>query len=439
MHEEPAIALAKFVTIDDRLPLGLNASPMLANLICFDLDNQFEKLASDYGCKYTRYADDISISGLSRLPERSEIEQILTKEGFNLSQEKFRVTKNGQAHYVTGLSISDPNTPHVPRHMKRKLRQELYYSKKFGTKNHLAHIGEERIQKGINRLDGTVRYISHVEDRLSAKLKSEWVFLLKRDDIQTSYEMLSDSRFMCVTCYVDESIVEFNGFKFLALGLVFTENPNAIAESTVATHNEALKDPFYPGNRDAIKRNGLHFVDAHPDLRTKYIEKLLHFPYRAFVAFAELKADSDYEATYLSILSAALPKRFMWYADACMKMVFEQNSAISQNNIKKTVAEVYQTLEQVKNRRPICAPEVSIAPKQEHPCFSAPDFLLALWGRYAQLNDTNPKDRLKRPYRECEPLRKYQFERLRDKYRLILNVDTGEEFSRRRPFNPFLI
>lgn len=96
MKEAPAIALAKFVTIDDRLPLGLNSSPMLANLICFDLDNQFEKLASDYGCKYTRYADDISISGLSRLPERREIEKILNKEGFNLSQKNFELPKKGK-------------------------------------------------------------------------------------------------------------------------------------------------------------------------------------------------------------------------------------------------------------------------------------------------------------------------------------------------------
>src|SRR5450756_1254894 len=38
MHPIAADALAKFVTIDDRLALGLNASPMLANLVCVNLD-----------------------------------------------------------------------------------------------------------------------------------------------------------------------------------------------------------------------------------------------------------------------------------------------------------------------------------------------------------------------------------------------------------------
>ncbi len=316
--------------------------------------------------------------------------------------------------------------------MKHKLRQELYYIKKFGTKNHLAHlahIGDERIQKEINRIDGMVRYISHVEDALSVKLKSEWAFLLKRDDIKTSYEMLSDSRWISVTCYVDERTVEFNGIKFLALGLVFTENPDAIAASTEATRNKSLNDPFYPGDRAALEKKGLHFVDAHFDLRTEYIGKLLHFSYSAFIAFAELKSGNDYEATYLSILRAVLPKRFMRYAGASVKMVFEQNDAISQTKLNTTVADVYHELENVKNRRPICAPEVSMFTKKEQFCFAAPDFLLAIWGRYAEFN----------AYKISEKTRETQFEKLRDKYRIILNVDTGEEFSRRRPFYPFII
>ena len=127
MHPATAEALAKFVTIDDRLALGLNASPMLANLICVNLDTKIQKLAQAYGCKYTRYADDISISAKRALPSRKEIEKVIEDEGFQINEEKFRYTKIGQAHYVTGLSISDVAGPHVPRRMKHRLRQELYY------------------------------------------------------------------------------------------------------------------------------------------------------------------------------------------------------------------------------------------------------------------------------------------------------------------------
>ena len=76
---------------------------------------------------------------------------------------------------MTGLSISD-NTPHAPRSFKKKLRQELYYCKKFGIKSHLLKLlggsNEEclmggegiEIQRGINRIHGTVCYVSHIEE-----------------------------------------------------------------------------------------------------------------------------------------------------------------------------------------------------------------------------------------------------------------------------------
>lgn len=193
MQSEAAFALAKFVTVDDVLPLGLNASPMLANLVCVDLDIKLQKLAQAYGCKATRYADDISISGKRSLPSRAELEKIIESEGFQLSNEKFRVTKLGQAHYVTGLSISDENIPHAPRNMKRRLRQELYYCKKYGIPNHLGRLGYDYIQGGINRIDGTVHYVSHIETENSEKIKSLWNALLEKDHVEASYDTRIDT------------------------------------------------------------------------------------------------------------------------------------------------------------------------------------------------------------------------------------------------------
>lgn len=70
MHPAAADALARFVTINDRLALGLNASPMLANLVCVALDIKIQNLAQAYGCKYTRYAGYISSSGFGISIER---------------------------------------------------------------------------------------------------------------------------------------------------------------------------------------------------------------------------------------------------------------------------------------------------------------------------------------------------------------------------------
>lgn len=36
-----------------------------------------------------------------------------------------------------GVHVSDYERPHVPRRYKQRLRQDLYYSERFGLKEHL--------------------------------------------------------------------------------------------------------------------------------------------------------------------------------------------------------------------------------------------------------------------------------------------------------------
>lgn len=426
MKPSTATALARFVTIDDRLPLGLNASPMLANLMCVSLDIKIQELAKAYDCKYTRYADDISISGKEKLPERVELEKIVIEEGFQLSAEKFRITKLGQAHFVTGLSISDPGGPHVPRSMKKRLRQELYYCKKYGIGNHLSRIEiDASLQAGVNRLDGTVRYVGHVESKIAHQLKSQWNRLLKRDDVEASYKPIAHLTHY-VSAYVDETEISFCGKNYLALAVAFTEDVQQLELSTVATLREhKVSDPFYAGDKSALDGKGLHFVDSHFDLRAAYVKKLAVLSYRAFVIFGELSNGDDYEQVYISLLKKLLPKRLMWYDGVGMLIIFEENSKVKLSSLKQAVSEAYQLLDKADNRRPAQSPAVMIGKKLEHHCFSIPDYLLAIFSRYARNNE------------KSDELSKHQFERLRDMYRLIIDADSGIEFSRRRPFSPW--
>ena len=137
---QPAVtnALGRFLTIEGTLPLGLNASPMIANLVATPLDHDLNALAKEWGLTYTRYADDITLSGDGELPTREIIETVLKRHFFRLNKSKFRTSKLGQKHYVTGLSVADKAAPHAPRAMKHKLRQELYYIEKFGFLEHLS-------------------------------------------------------------------------------------------------------------------------------------------------------------------------------------------------------------------------------------------------------------------------------------------------------------
>lgn len=53
---------SKFITIDDKLAEGLHTSPIVSNIVFYDLDLDINKLAKEYNCKYTRYADDLTFS-----------------------------------------------------------------------------------------------------------------------------------------------------------------------------------------------------------------------------------------------------------------------------------------------------------------------------------------------------------------------------------------
>lgn len=149
--------------------------------------------------------------------------------------------------------------------------------------------------------------------------------------------------------------------------------------------------------------------------------------------FGELESNEKYQETYVSLLAEILPRRLMHYDRAPIRFIFEENSKIKIPALKKVVSGAYQALEATSNRRPIEKPEVIIGKKLDQPCFAVPDYMLAVFSQFARLNK-NPTDTDKE-----KQGRTRQFERLRDKYRLIIDADTGVEYSRRRPFQPWVV
>jgi RNA-directed DNA polymerase len=426
MQEIAAEALAKFVTIDGRLPLGLSASPMFANITCIQMDIKLARLANELGCRYTRYADDLAFSSSKSLPSKEQLQEILMQEGFSLADHKFRETKLGQAHYVTGLSISDAEMPHAPRAMKRRLRQELYYCKKFGLREHLHDCGDV-FRVGVNRLDGTVKYVGYMEPRLSEKIYSEWISILAKDNLRPSYAPRVLPPRASMVCYVDETIIKFDGCDIIAICLVFTDDHDRVLASTLGVLREHRNsDPFYLGNKAALKKFGLHFVDCHLDLRSRYIKLLARSPISAYVVYCDLKVRKSYEDAYMLLLSRIINYQLMACDGRMLKLIFEQNSNVRKDKIFDMINIEYNLLKLIDSKRPIMEPEVIVGSKENYPCFALPDFMLGVFRRYCLYNIKNEK------------LREHQFESLRDKYRQIIDVDKNIEYSRRNPFVPWV-
>ena len=97
------------------LPQGAPTSPALANLSAFSLDVRLAGMAAKYGARYTRYADDLTLSGPGKsIPALREIipfaQWIVRNERFTVNTNKRRVLKRHQQQTVTGIVVNEKLT-----------------------------------------------------------------------------------------------------------------------------------------------------------------------------------------------------------------------------------------------------------------------------------------------------------------------------------------
>lgn len=112
------------------LPQGAPTSAALANLCCFGLDLRLDGLARSLGARYTRYADDLVISGGPGLrAARNRIEgwvaRIATDEGFTLNLRKSRCLPAGRRQSICGVVINEK--PNLPREEFDHLKAILHH------------------------------------------------------------------------------------------------------------------------------------------------------------------------------------------------------------------------------------------------------------------------------------------------------------------------
>lgn len=426
-----ASALAEVCTLDARLPLGLHASPILANLACLALDEKLETLARTIGASVTRYADDIAFSG-NAVPSLDQVVGILKQEGFTISKSKCRITKPGQAHYVTGLSISGA-TPRLPRAMKRRMRQELHFVGKHGLAAHLAKRGDISTQSGVNRMDGTLKYFNAVEPLLAAKLKVRWDLFLKNEGRGPAYSPRVRARDP-VTLLVDETDIKTPDGNVLAVSMALVVELGRVQATLQQVTQKHLVDPFSTGDKAILDATGLHYVDISEDLRTVVFQSLEFLPIRGYIAYDMLYDEKAYRATYERLIRSLLRHRLMFCDGAEVSLVFEENSKLSPKGLTDLTTEEFDKLKVEDNRRPIALPSVRFGTKRDDPCLAVADFLLAGFRQYAIVEDpANRTGKTKQP----GELAKKRFERLRDKIRLIQALPIHQNFSRKFPFRPW--
>ena len=151
------------------LPQGAPTSPALANLVCYELDSKIEEFSNEYNLNsYTRYADDIIISG--NFPDKKTaisyifmISRILRDYGFKTNYLKTKYCGSGDRKIITGICINDKDQLRIPIEYKNKIRQELYYIEKHGLIAHCERLKISNPLSYLMRLEGKINYIKAIE------------------------------------------------------------------------------------------------------------------------------------------------------------------------------------------------------------------------------------------------------------------------------------
>ncbi len=124
------------------LPQGAPSSPALSNSVLFELDTRLTGLARSLNLVYSRYADDMVLSGNNHrnwLFLEPLVGAICLEQGFTLNYRKSRILRPHQRQKITGIVVNEK--PNIDRRYYDRLKAILTNCMRHGlqSQNHAHH------------------------------------------------------------------------------------------------------------------------------------------------------------------------------------------------------------------------------------------------------------------------------------------------------------
>ncbi len=154
--------LTYLCTYDNHLTQGSPTSAYISNLIMKEFDEEIGNWCNINDISYTRYSDDMTFSGNFNPSELIiKIRKMLYKLGLELNNDKIHIVNKSQSQSVTGIIVNEKLQ--VNAKYRNKIRQEMYYIKKFGLKSHLnkCNININEL-KYLDKLYGRILYVLQI-------------------------------------------------------------------------------------------------------------------------------------------------------------------------------------------------------------------------------------------------------------------------------------
>lgn len=147
--------IARLATFEGVLPQGTPTSPLISNAYLSEFDQEVSVYVAERGMQYSRYADDITISGGDRGQILAAID-FATKKlkdlNFSLNEKKTRIAGRASRQVVTGLVVNEIVQP--TRTYRRQVRAMFHRATKY----------PEEFQMRTKQLGGHLAYLMSFEN-----------------------------------------------------------------------------------------------------------------------------------------------------------------------------------------------------------------------------------------------------------------------------------
>lgn len=151
--------IKRLVTFKNCIPQGAPSSPFFANLSCWRMDKRIQALCQKESLIYSRYFDDITISGddnVVKIFNNNSIDKIVKSEGFKINSQKKKIYSNKTDQIVTGIIVN--NGLKLENKLIEVIRKDILN-------------GEYLDEKNKNKLKGKISFVKSVDKELGKKLE----------------------------------------------------------------------------------------------------------------------------------------------------------------------------------------------------------------------------------------------------------------------------
>ena len=169
-HDEALEDLIALVTLDGVIPQGAPSSSLLANLAFHPVDIRIRRFCKRHKIRYSRFVDDIALSGIHVRQFLGPVKQSLQAEGFQVADHKTAIMTAATTQVVTGIIVN--KRPRPTSEFIKKLRLDIRQCLNYGA---LAIAETQGISVRLLKaqINGKVNFVKQCDRELGQKIANK--------------------------------------------------------------------------------------------------------------------------------------------------------------------------------------------------------------------------------------------------------------------------